>query len=218
MRKRNVFWLAVLVFGRAPRAHADMNSRNASPPGVFDLFWTFLRLGAQGFGGLGAVLALLTRELVERRGWLRESDITEALTYTKLLPGPAIVQIVAYLGWKLRGWPGALVASVAFLIPPFLLMLALAATYRAVGALPAVSAATQGLTAAVVGLLGVTTLTLGRKNIAGASGWLIALLATLASIFFEVHPAALVVAAGLWGIGREALKPQAVKPQEEPKK
>lgn len=58
----------------------------------------FIGLGFRAFGGLGAVLALLTRELVERRAWLREADLTKALTYTKLLPGSTVVQVVAYLG------------------------------------------------------------------------------------------------------------------------
>ena len=167
----------------------------------------FLKIGAQGFGGLGAILTLLTRELVERRGWLAQSDITEALTFTKLLPGPAIVQIVAYLGWKLGRWPGALGASVAFLLPSFAMMLALAALYHSVGALPAVAGATRGLTAAVAGLLVVTTWTLGRKGISEPLGWALALLAGAASVGAGVHPAWLVVAAGALGVAREAFKP-----------
>lgn len=189
-----------------PNASSSLTVRARPPLGLLGM--CFLALGAQGFGGLGAILILITREVVERRGWLHESDVTEALTYTKLLPGPAIVEIVAYLGWKLRGWPGALVASVAFLLPSFALMLALAALYHSLGALPGVSAATRGLTAAVASLLVVTLFTLGRKNIKGASGWLVALGAALASICFEVHPAWLVMGAGLAGIVREALKPK----------
>lgn len=178
--------------------------RAAPAPSQGQLLLCFLKLGAQGFGGLGAILTLLTRELVERRGWLRESDITEALTFTKLLPGPAIVQIVAYLGWKLGRWPGALGASGAFLLPSFTLMLALAALYQKVGALPAVTSATRGLTAAVAGLLVVTTLTLGRKNITEPLGWALALGAGAASAGLGIHPAWLVVAAGALGVAREA--------------
>ena len=65
----------------------------------------FLRIGAIAFGGLGAALALVERELVDKRRWLTPADLTEALTYTKLLPGSTVVQVVAYLGYKLRGWP-----------------------------------------------------------------------------------------------------------------
>lgn len=160
----------------------------------------FLQLGSQGFGGLGAVLALLSRALVQQRGWLTEADVTEALTYTKLLPGSTVVQVVAYLGWKLGGWLGGAMATIAFLLPAFLLMLSLAASYGFLALNAGVATALTGLTAAVVGLLVLTTWTLGRKNISHISGLGIALAALIASVRFGINPAAIVVVAGLWGV------------------
>ena len=64
-----------------------------------------------------ATLALLQRDLIERRGWLRSYDVSEALAYTKPLPGSTVVQVVTFLGWRLGGWPGALIATVIFLLP-----------------------------------------------------------------------------------------------------
>ena len=75
------------------------------------LGWTFLRIGAVAFGGLGATLALLERELVERLHVSTKGQITEALTYTKLLPGSTVVQVVAYLGWRLGGWSASAVVT-----------------------------------------------------------------------------------------------------------
>src|SRR5688572_19049871 len=66
----------------------------------------FLRVGALAFGGLGATVALIERELVDRHNALTRDDIAAALTHTKLLPGSTVVQIVAYLGWRLGGWAG----------------------------------------------------------------------------------------------------------------
>lgn len=177
-----------------------------TPPCLSDLAWAFLRLGAQGFGGLGAVIALITRDLVDRRGWLRETDITEALTYTKLLPGSTVVQVAAYLGWKLRGLLGALVAASAFLLPAFLWMLGLAAGYQFIKPLTGISAALTGLTAAVTGLLVVTGWSLGRKNITGIGGLLVASLTLACSVRYGISPAVLVLAAGGLGIVREAMK------------
>ena len=166
----------------------------------------FLMLGVQGFGGLGAVLILINREVVERRRWLGETDVTEALTYTKLLPGSTVVEVVAYLGWKLHGLPGALGVTAAFLLPAFLVMLGLAVGYRSLSTLVGVPAALSGLTAAVVGLLLMTTWTLGRKNITGISGVIVALIALTASLYYKVNPALLVVASGLLGVFAEARK------------
>ena len=81
---------------------------SAERPGLPTLGWALLRIGAVAFGGLGATLALLQRDLVGRRAWLRSSDVAEALAYTKPLPGSTVVQVVTFLGWRLGGWPGAM--------------------------------------------------------------------------------------------------------------
>ena len=87
-------------------------------PGLLPMAIELLRLGALAFGGLGVTLSLLQRRIVEQRGWIQQSDISEALAFTKALPGSTGIQVVAYLGWKMRGWPGALIAATAFIISP----------------------------------------------------------------------------------------------------
>lgn len=167
------------------------------PPLV--LTWVFLRLGATAFGGLGAALALLERELVHKRRLLTPAELTEALTYTKLLPGSTVVQIVSYLGYKLGGWPGSALATVAFLIPSTLAMLLLAALYVAATALPNVDPTIGGITAAVVGILLATTYRLGLANSTAPLTLGIALAAFVAGALFTVNAALIVLAAGLIG-------------------
>jgi chromate transporter len=160
----------------------------------------FLRIGATAFGGLGAALALVERELVTKRQWLTAADVTEALTYTKLLPGSTVVQVVAYLGYKLGGWSGSAVATAAFVVPSALMMLALAAVYITATALPALHPAINGLTAAVVGLLLATTYRLGKANIADRTTLGIALASVVAGAVLGVSAALIVVTAGLLGL------------------
>src|SRR5438128_11277529 len=105
---------------------------------LLTLVGVFLRIGALAFGGLGAALALIEHELVTKRRCLTEADITAALTYTKLLPGSTVVQVVAYVGYVLGGWRGSALATVAFVVPSALLMLVLAAAYVEVAGLPEV--------------------------------------------------------------------------------
>ena len=107
------------------------------PPKVpaLTLGWIFLHIGATAYGGLGTTLALIERELVTKRGMLTPADVTEALTYTKLLPGSTGPQAIAYLGYKLGGWSGSALAMAAFLFPSALLMVLLAAGYVATTAL-----------------------------------------------------------------------------------
>ena len=122
-------------------------------PTLFVLGWELLKLGAAAFGGLGATLALLQRRLVEQLGWLQASDVSEGLAFTRALPGSTGIQLVAYLGHRLRGWRGGLVAAIAYIAPATLLMIGAAAFSLALPEHPAVDRALTGLQVAVVGLL-----------------------------------------------------------------
>src|SRR5512145_2901576 len=121
---------------------------------LLEIWWQFIKIGVTAFGGLGVTLSLIERYLVTDRPVLTAHEITESLTYTKLLPGSTGVQVVGYLGYRLGGWPGAALATTAFLLPAFLLMLALSVVYEEITVAlgTAVTPALGGLTAAVVGI------------------------------------------------------------------
>jgi chromate transporter len=172
------------------------------PPKVpaLTLGWIFLRIGAIAYGGLGTTLALIERELVAKRGLLTPADVTEALTYTKLLPGSTGPQAIAYLGYKLGGWSGSALAMAAFIVPSALLMVLLAGAYVATTTLPTIGPAVNGLTAGVVGILLATTYRLGKPNIKEPLTWGIALAAFAVGAFLGISAALIVVAAGLLGM------------------
>ena len=136
-----------------PRSAPDRAELSTEQPGIVPLGWAMLCIGAVAFGGLGATLALLQRELVQRRRWLRAADISEALAYTKPLPGSTVLQVVTFIGWRLAGWLGAIVATIGFLLPAFVLMSAAAAVLFALPDAPWVQGALTGLQVAVIGLL-----------------------------------------------------------------
>ena len=194
-----------------------MEQTSSPPPGLslLTLGHIFLRIGTAAFGGLGASLALIERELVAKRQWLTAADVTEALTYTKLLPGSTGPQVVAYLGYKLGGWFGSAIATAAFVFPAALMMLVLAAAYGTVTALPALQPAVHGLTAAVVGLLLATTYRLGKANIADRITLGMALASVMAGAVLGVSAVVIVVAAGLLGVGLYALPLQKPATQED---
>lgn len=164
------------------------------------LAWVFLRIGAMAFGE--TELIMIERELVDRRGVLTHQDLTDALTYTKTLPGSTVVQIVAYLAYRLGGWTGSAVATVVYLLPSTLAMMALAAGYIAVSSLPLVRPAAEGLTAAAVGLLLATAWRLSKRSINLRQPLSVALaaLAIIAGGVFHLSAALVVVAAGVIGI------------------
>lgn len=173
-------------------------------PRLLEIAQAFLAIGSLAFGGQGGLLALLSRDLVARRGWVNEADIAEAFTYVQLLPGAVVVQVTAYLGYRLRGWRGAAVSTACFLLPSVVVMFVLAAVYQRVATLAGVPAALHGLTSAVVGLIALAAYKQGRKTVKDAIGVLIAMLVCAASIWKHANPALLVVTAGMLGVAREA--------------
>ena len=171
-----------------------------SRPSLARLALVLLRLGAVAFGGLGSALALMQRELVERRGWLAQSDLGDALAFTKPLPGSTVVQVVAFLGWRLRGWPGALVAVTTFVAPAAVLMTAAAAGSAALPDARWAHGLLTGIQVAVVGMLASAMWRLARSEARGRV--LSSVLAVAFALGLVVNAAVVVVGAGLIGVVR----------------
>ncbi|HZW32674.1 MAG TPA: chromate transporter [Isosphaeraceae bacterium] len=160
----------------------------------------FLEIGATSVGGLGPSLAVIERELVARRGVLTAADVAEATAATRLLPGSSFVQVMAFLGYRLGGWTGSVVATLACVLPPVTAMLLLGLFSDAVSGWSVFGRAAQGLTAAVVGLLLASACRFGRATLSGPLGLGIAIGAFGLSAGLGLPAAAVVVAAGLVGV------------------
>jgi chromate transporter len=125
--------------------------------GLLQLLGTFVRLGAMTFGG--SVQSWVHREVVERLGWIDNKAFLSGLTVAQVLPGANPVNIALYVGFKLRGGVGAMVAVVGMVVPAFCVILCLGYFYRGYGHLAAVHFVLAGLAASGVG----ATLTMGIK-------------------------------------------------------
>jgi chromate transporter len=126
-------------------------------------FW--LKLGLVSFGGPAGQIALLHRELVERRRWLSEARYLHALNYCMLLPGPEATQLATYLGWLMHGVPGGLIAGGLFLAPSLLVILALSSVYALWGELPLLAAVFGALKPAVLAVVVVAAWRVGRRTL-----------------------------------------------------
>ncbi|MFM9059079.1 MAG: chromate efflux transporter [Planctomycetaceae bacterium] len=126
---------------------------------------TWLAVGATGFGGPAGQVAILHREVVERKRWLTEEEFLAALRVCMLLPGPEAQQLATYAGWRLGGTTGGLVAGTLFVLPGALLVTALAWLHAAGRDVPFVAAAFVGVRPAVVALVALAAWRIGRKSI-----------------------------------------------------
>ena len=130
----------------------------------------FLWLGTVGFGGPIALAGHMQQDLVDERGWIRKEDYVEGLALAQLAPGPLAAQLAIYLGYIRAGILGATAVGVAFVLPSFLMVLALSAAYVRFGGLPWMQGMFYGIGAAVIGIIArsalkLTKLTLGKDKI-----------------------------------------------------
>jgi chromate transporter len=125
----------------------------------------FLRLGTFGFGGPIALAGYMQRDLVERRKWISKQDYVEGLALAQLAPGPLAAQLAIYLGWIRAGTLGATLVSAAFVLPSFLMVLALSAVYVRFGGLPWMQGVFYGIGAAVIAIIARSAYKLVRMTL-----------------------------------------------------
>lgn len=130
-----------------------------------DLGLYFLRLGALGFGGPIALVGYMQRDLVEDRRWISIEDYKEGLALAQLAPGPLAAQLAIYLGWLDYGLAGATLVAAAFVLPSFLMVLALSAVYVDYGGLSWMQGAFYGIGAAVIAIIARSAYKLARSTL-----------------------------------------------------
>jgi chromate transporter len=124
-----------------------------------------LGLGTWGFGGPVALVGYMYRDLVERRQWISESDYKEGLALAQLMPGPLAAQLAIYLGYVHYRVAGATLVGIAFVLPSFLMVVALGAAYKAFGGIGWMQAVFYGVGASVIGIIAMSAYKLTTKNI-----------------------------------------------------
>ena len=140
----------------------------------------FLKLGTFGFGGPIALAGHMQKDLVEERRWFSKEDYLEGLAFSQLSPGPLAAQLAMYLGWLRGGTLGATVVGIAFILPSFLMVLALAALYVHFGSLPWIQGMFYGIGAAVIAIIVRSAIKLIRTTV--GKDWLLWTIFTVLAI------------------------------------
>ncbi len=125
----------------------------------------FLRLGAVGFGGPTAHIAMMDDEIVEKRRWIPRQEFVDALAATNMVPGPNSTEMAIHIGYRRGGTLGAVIAGVAFIGPAFVLMLALSWAYFRWQDVASVADVFDGIKPAVIAVLTVTLWRLFRSSV-----------------------------------------------------
>lgn len=149
------------------------------------LFLKFLKIGATSWGGYMALIAMIQKQISEKDKAIEEEKIIHAVSLASVLPGPVAVNVVAYIGYQLKGIKGALVSITAVLIPCFVFMLILSYIYFSYGDVPAFDNFFAGITPCIAALLISVAFTMAKKNIKDVVQIIIAFLALLSILFIH---------------------------------
>ena len=171
-------------------SNAELDARQ--PPSRTEAIIVWLRIGLLSFGGPAAQIALMHRELVDKKQWLNERQYLNALSFCMLLPGPEAMQLATYVGWRLHGTTGGLIAGLLFVLPGAIVVLVLAAIYAIFGELPLVEVLFIGVKAAVIMIVVEALIKVSRRALHLPEHWLIAALAFV-GIFFLALPFPLII-------------------------
>lgn len=164
-----------------------------------DAFRFWVGLGFINFGGPAGQIAIMHRELVDRRQWIGEAQFLRALNFCTLLPGPEAQQLATYVGWRLHGVLGGVVAGAFFVIPSIAVLLVLSYIVAAHGQAPAVSAALYGIQPVVLALVLEAVIRIGRRALRHPVLQATAALAFVALFFLHVPFPAVIALAALAG-------------------
>ena len=160
--------------------------------------WAYV--GLNSFGGPAGQIAVMHREIVERRGWIDEKRFLHALNYCMLLPGPEAQQLATYIGWYLNGLRGGLAAGLFFVLPGVVVLLVLSTLYALYHETALLTAVFYGVKPAVVALVAQAFLRLADRTLKTNLARAIAAVAFVALFFFDVPFPVIVVVAGLVGV------------------
>jgi chromate transporter len=167
--------------------------------GLWELVAYFFRLGSFGFGGPIALAGYMQRDLVPRK-WLTEEEYAEGLAFAQMMPGPLAAQLAMWIGFIRHGALGASLVGLVFVLPPFAIVIAIAALYVAYNGLPVVQALFYGIGPAVIAIVALSAVRLAKKTVGkDLRLWIIFAVIAVITFVSRTEIAILFVVAG--GIG-----------------
>ena len=182
----------------------------------FSLFWEFLKIGLFTIGGGMAMIPQLQHVVVNEKGWLKDEEMIDCIAISQALPGVIAINTATFIGMKLKGFRGALSATLGVITPSFLIIILAVTVLDFIGENTYVQGAFVGIKAAVSGLIIVTVVRIGKKILGSIFSWILAILALVAIIVFDVNAVWLILVGAVAGVVYSLLKSGKKRPLEDP--
>jgi chromate transporter len=201
---------------------SDLNlvdkQKRIEKPSFKEAFWFWLKLGFISFGGPAGQIAIMHEFLVEKKKWISDSRFFHALNFTMILPGPEAQQLATYTGWLLHGTKGGLMAGILFVLPSMIILLILAVLYAKFGNIPWVYAMFNGLKPAVMAIVILALIKIGRKSLHTSFHFFIAGAAFICIFFFKIPFPLIILTALIIAFIARRITPNLFKQTETAKK
>ncbi|MDA8429690.1 MAG: chromate efflux transporter [Geobacteraceae bacterium] len=179
---------------------ADGDTDDLKPVGLRELVLYFLRLGSYGFGGPIALAGYMQRDLIPR-GWISEQEYKEGLAFSQMMPGPLAAQLAMWIGFIRHGTIGASLVGIVFILPPFLIVLAISYLYVAYQGLSLVQALFYGIGPTIIAIVALSAIRLAGTTVGTDRRlWAIFVLVAMITVVARTEIALLFVIAGIIGI------------------
>lgn len=186
------------------------------------LFWEFLKIGLFTIGGGMAMIPQLQHVVVKEKGWLADDEMIDCIAISQALPGIIAINSATYIGMKVKGFRGALSATLGVITPSFVIIILVVTVLDSIGDNSYIQGAFTGVKAAVCGLILVTVIKMGKKILRSVFAWILAILAFIAIVFFGINAIWAILVGAVLGVIYTALKlrgkkkrPLDEKPEEE---
>ena len=168
---------------------------------LWDLFYTFFKIGLFTIGGGYAMIPLIKTEVIETHAWLTAEEFIDIVAVAEMTPGPIAVNTATFVGYRLSGIPGALLGTLGVVLPSVIIITLIAAYFRQyeLQDLPRLKAAFMALRPAVVGLIASAVFSLGKKSVVDVRSITIAALVFAVISFSNIHPIIVLLTVGSLG-------------------
>jgi chromate transporter len=190
---------AAMGIAGLPMAAGSGAAGAAGVTGLTPLFLVFLKLGVVVFGSGYVLVAFLKDDLVDRLHWITTPQLLDAVTAGQVTPGP-VFATAAFLGYLLRGWAGAAVATVAIFLPSFVMAGLVGALAGRIRKSPLAAAFLDGVNAAAVALMAAVAISLGRATLVDDWTWALGLVSAALLLRYRVNATWLILGGAALGL------------------
>lgn len=167
---------------------------------LLPLFLTFLKIGAFTFGGGYAMIPIIQREIVENRKWITDDDILEIIAIAESTPGPIAINSATFVGYRVAGFFGAMLATLGVVLPPFCIIFAISFVLRQFSEIKAVKYAFWGIRAGVLALICKALWSMYKKVNKGLVPYIIMAISFIAAAVLDINVLYIIIACAVIGL------------------